>query len=195
MPNFDLRYIQIAEYNNNSGTTSYTNKTAIGDAMSVDIQMRYAEGRVYAESTLAEYMRKATGGSISIAEKYIPDAAQMIMYGSKEKTRTLSGSKTVKSLVSGSTNVAKYVGTSFYAPDMVDGVEKYTCCFVYRALFGAPNLTYRTMGDNIQFNTPTTTGEFLADHSSDKNLIEVAVCDTEADAKAWCDLVLGGTGT
>lgn len=192
MPSFDLRYIQIAEYNNNSGTVSYTNKTSIGDAMSVDIQMRYAEGRVYAESTLAEYMRKATGGSISIAEKYIPDAAQKIMYGSKEKTRTLSGSKTVKSLVSGSANVAKYVGTSFYAPDMVDGVEKYTCCFVYRALFGAPNLTYRTMGDNIQFNTPTTTGEFLADHSADKNLVEVAVIDSEEDAKAWCDLVLGG---
>ena len=53
-------------------------------------------------------------------------------------------------------------------------------------------MSYETKGQNIVFKTPTTTGEFLADDSTDELLIEVAICDTPQEAKAWCDLVLGG---
>lgn len=80
MPQFDLRGIKIAEYINTSGTISYDNAQSVGDAMNVNLDLRYAEGRLYAESTLAEYLRKATGGTISIGVKYIPEDAQKLMY-------------------------------------------------------------------------------------------------------------------
>ena len=153
MPQFDLRGIKVANYVNTNGTITYTSATSIGDAMNVNLELRFAEGRLYAESTLAEFMRNCTGGTIS-----------------KDKP--------------------KAVGVAFYAPDMVDGVKKFTCVKVARALFGNPSMTLQTAGENIVFNTPTTSGEFLADDSTNQEMLEVALCDTEADAIAWVTAVL-----
>lgn len=195
MPHFDLRNIKIAKYTNTSGTVSYSNKTSIGDAITADLQLKFAEGRLYAEGTLAEYMRKATGGTISIGEKYIPDAAQQLMFGMRSKTRTVGTgtTTTVSGLQYGANDVPQAVGVAFYAPDMIDGVEKYTCVFIPRVIFGPPSMSLSTMGENIAFSTPTCAGEFMPDHSTNKELIETATASTKTDAAAWVDLVLGGT--
>lgn len=198
MPQFDLRGIKIAKYVNTSGTISYTGAQSIGDAMNVNIEVRSAEGRLYAESTLAEYIRKIVGGTISIAVKYIPEAAQKVLFGAKENTRSItytpeggsSTSASVDSLVLGAKSDPSYVGVGFYAPDMVDGAKKYTCVKIARALFGPPGMTLQTAGENIQFSTPTTSGEFMADNSTAQNLIEVAVCDDENEAIAWVTAAL-----
>ena len=193
MPSFDLRGIKVAKYVNTGGTISYTDAQTMGDAMSVNLELRFAEGRLYAESTLAEYMRKAVGGTISIGVKYIPEAVQKILFGSKEKTRSISvdsGSVSVKSLITTGKSDGSYVGVAFYAPDRIDGAEKYTCVKIARAMFGMPSMSYQTAGENIQFNTPTTSGEFLADHSDAQDMLEIAICDTEAAAQAWCAAVL-----
>lgn len=189
MPSFDLRGIHVAKYINTNGVITYADPTVAGDAMNVNLSLRFAEGRLYAESSLAEYIRKATGGTISIGVKYIKDEAQKLMFGMAEKTRTVSG-KTVKGLSYGAKAKMAYVGVAFYAPDMIDGEEKFTCVKVARALFGPADMSYQTTGENIQFSTPTTTGEFLPDHSAGRDLFEVAVCDTEEDAVAWVTEVL-----
>ena len=198
MPQFDLRGIKIAKYVNTSGTISYTGAQSIGDAMNVNIEVRSAEGRLYAESTLAEYIRKIVGGTISIAVKYIPDAAQKVLFGAKENTRSItytpeSGSSTtesVGSLILSAKSEPAYVGVGFYAPDKVDGADKFTCVKIARALFGPPGMSLQTAGENITFATPTTSGEFMADNSTAQNIIEVAVCDDENEAIAWVTAAL-----
>ena len=65
MPQFDLRGIKAAKYNNNGGTITYTNKTDVGDAMTANLELRFAEGRLYAESALAEYLKEVTGWASS----------------------------------------------------------------------------------------------------------------------------------
>lgn len=199
MPQFDLRGMKVATYVNTSGTISYSNKQTIGDAMSCNLEMRFAEGRLYAESTLAEYMRKATGGTISVAVKYIPSAAQKVLFGSTDKSRSISyvptgttvtATANVTGLILGAKSLGSYVGFACYAPDMVDGALKYTCIKVAKCLFGPPAMSLQTAGENIQFNTPTTSGEFLADDSTGQAMLEVAVCDDENEAKAWVDAVL-----
>lgn len=193
MPQFDLRGIHCAKYNNNDGAITYTNVQEVGDAMTATLEMRFAEGRLYAESTLAEFMRKATGGTIALGVKYIKNAAQQLMFGSTSKTRSITSggsSQNVSSLVLGAKSTPAYVGVSFYAPDMIDGVEKYTCVFASKCLFGPPSMTLQTAGENIQFNTPTTSGEFLASDAASQDMLEVAVCETEAAAIAWCAAVL-----
>lgn len=194
MPSFDLKGIKVATYTNNNGTIAYSGATSLGDAMNVNLQLNFAEGRLYAESTLAEYMKKAIGGTISIATKYIPKSAQLMLFGNREKTRTFTcgtASVTASSIQTGGNDVPKDVGVAFYAPDKVDGATKYACVFITRALFGQPSYVYQTASDNITFNTPTITGEFLADHSANREMIEIGVCDTEEQAKAWVDSVLG----
>lgn len=199
MPQFDLRGMKVAKYVNTAGQISYTNVQSAGDAMTATLEMRFAEGRLYAESTLAEYMRKAVGGTISIGVKYIPQAAQLLLFGLKSKQRSVSytpaagGGATngnVTSIVTGAKSTGQYVGFACYAPDMIDGVEKYTCIFAKKCLFGQPSYNLQTAGENITFNTPTTSGEFLADDSSAKDMFEVAVCDDENEAIAWIAAVL-----
>lgn len=193
MPSFDLRNIHIAEYTREGKTVTYGTPESIGDAMNCNLELRFAEGRLYAESTLAEFVKKATGGSISIGVKYIPDSAQSLMYGAASTSRSV-GDKTVSGLRFGAKDQSKYVGVAFYAPDMIDSVEKYTCVFVAKAMFGPPSMSYQTKGESITFNTPTTSGEFLADDSNDQILIETAVCDTVDEAVAWCNAVFGVNG-
>ena len=193
MPAFDLRYLQVAEYKEKSaGATEFGDPVSMGAAMPVALSLRFAEGRIYAESTLAEYLKKATGGTATAGAKYIPIAAQKLMYGAYEKQRTVSSS-TVKSLTFGKKSTGKYVGWSFYMPDMIDGVEKFTAVFARKVLFGPPATNGQTMGDSIAFQTPTTTGEFLVEDLGD--LLEVATLDSEADAKAWCDEVFKTAAT
>ena len=199
MPQFDLRGIHVASYNNSEGTISYSNAQTVGDAMNVNLELRFAEGRLYAESSLAEYMRKCIGGTISIGVKYIPVNAQQMMFGSRSKTRSISytpadGSQAVTAqvngLVIGGKTMSKYVGVAMYAPDMVDGEEKFTVVKIARALFGPPSMQLQTAGETIVFNTPTTSGEFLQDNSVGQDLIEVATVDTEEAAIAWVSAVL-----
>lgn len=192
MPSFDLRNIKCAEYSESNDNVSYSNATVVGDAMSVDINLRFAEGRLYAESSLAEYLRKCTGGTVSMGVKYIKDAAQKMMFGAQEKSRTVSN-KNIKGLVYGSKNVHKAVGIAAFAPDMIDGVEKYTAFLIYRTVMSEPSINLRTMGENIQFATPTSSGEFMPRIAASKDFLEVAVLDTEAEAIAWVDLVLNAS--
>ena len=199
MPQFDLRHIYCAKYVNTAGTISYTSPQQIGDAMTANIEVRYAEGRLYAESTLAEYMRKAVGGTISIGVKYIKDSAQMLMFGKRSKSRSISYTPTGSTasttesftgLTLGGQDEGTYVGVAFYAPDMIDGVKKYTCVLIRKTLFGPPGMSLQTAGENIQFNTPVTSGEFLADDSSTQELMEVAVVPDENAAIAWVTAAL-----
>lgn len=188
MPSFDLRGIHIAKYENNKGKVSYSDVISAGDAMNVNLELKFAEGRLYAEGRLAEYMKLATGGTMSVAVKYIPRDAQILMYDAKEKKRTVN-SKAVTGLSYTTKDIANYVGCSFYAPDKIDGVTKYTCVCVSKVLFGPPSLVYQTKGDSITFNTPTTTGEFLGDDGDEQQLFETAIVDDAATAKAWCKAV------
>ena len=191
MPTFDLRYIQAAEYLYNPVTKAVTHgeKVKVGDAMSANLEVRRAEGRLYAEGGLAEFMAHITGGVISYGVKYVTDEAKKLLYGFVEHTRSIN-SKEVKSMRLTGKAQAKYVSTSFYAPDVIDGTNKYTCVYIARSLFAPPSYSFQTKGQNLTFNTPTTSGEFLKEQSEDEVFLEIAVCDTLEDAIAWCDAVL-----
>lgn len=200
MPEFDLRGIRCGKYVNTNGVISYTDVQKVGDAITATLEMRFAEGRLYAESSLAEYLKKAVGGTLSIGVKYIKNGARQLMFGERSNTRSItyvpSGTSTtttasVSSLIAGAKNQGSYVGVGFYAPDMIDGAEKYTCVKISKAMFGAPSRNLRTASENIQFNTPTTTGEFMADDSSNQDMLEVAVVDDENAALAWLSAAIG----
>lgn len=188
MPAIDLRGIHVAEYVNTNGTITYNTAKVLGDAMNVNLGLKFAEGRLYAESALAEYLRKCIGGTISIGVKYIKQDVMDLMFGMGTNSRTVSGSSVSSHTITKSC-APKNVGVSFYAPDIIDGATKYTCVFVKRALFGMPDMVYRTASENIEFQTPTVTGEFMADHSSNGTMLETVTVDTETEATAWCAAV------
>ena len=193
MPSFDLRYIQCAPYQCTDKNVTYGAKQKVGDAMSDDITLTFAEGRLYAEGKLSEFMKEVTGGTISMAVKDILKEAQKTMFGVKDKQRTIS-EKPVSGLVYSAKDTASYVGISFYCKDMVDNVAKFTCILIIKSLFGPPAMSKQTKGQNITFSTPTTTGEFLPSDADAQELFELATVDSEDEAIAWCDAVLQDYG-
>ena len=72
MASFDLRYIQCAPYQATEGEVSYGAKVKVGDAMNADINFTFAEGRLYAEGKLSEYIKELTGGTISMGSERHP---------------------------------------------------------------------------------------------------------------------------
>lgn len=186
MPAFDLRGFKVAKYNYNatSKKITYGEAMSMGDAMSANLELKFAEGRLYAESALAEYMKKVTGGTIQQQAKYIPDDTQELLFNAYKLKRTVSSAQ-VTSLAFGKASTGQYVGSVFYAPDMIDGTEKFTAIFVHKALFAPPSMVYQTLNESITFQTPTSVGEFLVDDNG--HLLEIATCATETDAIAWCD--------
>ena len=189
MPQIGLRGMKVAKYVNTNGTITYTNAQAVGDAISANLELTSAEGRLWAEDGLAEYVRKVTGGTISIGVKYIKTDAQKLMFGLTEKNRG-SGQTAKTSLLTTAKQEADYVGFACYTPDLIDGVEKYTCIFVHKAKFGQPAFVAQTANDSIAFQTPTSQGSFLPDDSADKAIMEAITVDTEAEATAWIGSVL-----
>ena len=200
MPQFNLLGMTAARYNNNNGVVTYGTPFKVGDAMTCNLELQFAEGRLYAEGSLAEILREASGGTISIGVKYIKSNAQQEMYGAVEKTRSVTytpkgGGAAVTSDVTSLAIVkdadGHYVGFACYAPDMIDRVKKYTCFFVACAKFSPPSYSLQTKGQNITFSTPTTSGEFVPDDAEDHVILDVAVCDDENQAKAWINTVYG----
>lgn len=189
MPEFDLRGMKVAKYSydREQKKISYGTPASMGDAMSANLELKFAEGRLYAESALAEYMKKVTGLTISQGVKFIPDETQKLLFKAYELSRQVGSNSpaTVKSIAYGKTSTGQYVGSGFYAPDMVDGEEKFTAIFVHKTLFGPPSKTLQTMGESITFQTPTTSGEALVDDAG--HLMEWHTFDTEAEAIAWID--------
>lgn len=193
MPTFDLRNIKIAQYAVSGSTVSYTGAQTVGDAMNVHLELRFAEARLYAEGKLAEYLREIIGGTISVGVKYIHVAEQKTLFGASDKSRTIGtgAGNTVAGLEFGADDEPHYVGLACYAPDQIDGLKKFTCIFVRKARFSPPTMTLQTKGQEITFQTPTTTGEMLPDETTGKVVLEVATADTEAKAKSWVDACLG----
>lgn len=194
MPQFGLRGMKVAKYVNTNGTISYTDLQEVGKPMQANIELRRAEGRLYGDDGLAEYMASATGGTISLGVTYIKDAAQKLMFGLTEQTRSVTpegGSATsVTGLAVSAKSEGVYVGVGFYCPALKDGEKVFWCCRICKAMFGPPSMSLQTKGENIVFNTPTTTGEMLMDDSDDGLIYESAYVESEAAAKAWVDAAL-----
>ena len=193
MPQFGLRGIKVAKYVNTEGVISYTNRQVVGKAMQANFELRRAEARLYAEDGLAEYMTSATGGTVSLGVAYIKDAAQKLMFGLIDKTRSITVEGTtseVTGLGVSAKNEGVYVGIGFYCPAMMDGEKKFWCCRISKALFGPPSMSLQTKGETIVFNTPTTTGEMLMDDSDEGLIYESAYVDGEDEAEAWVDAAL-----
>jgi phi13 family phage major tail protein len=196
MPTFGLRGAKVAKYNNENGAVTYDAPIGAGCAINVQLELTFAEARLYACDNLAEYLREALGGNITFEAKYFPQAAQQLMFGATVKSRTVSYqadgetvSKTITSIVDGADDSENYVGFAAYCPDMIDGAKKWTAFVVPKVKFSKPNSNYQTKSDSITFQTPTTTGAFAPDDTAGKVIREVAVCDSEAEAQAWCAAV------
>ena len=198
MPAFDLRYIRISEAELVSGHILYQAGISLGDAMTVNMELRFAEAKAWAESSISAALRWVISGTVSIGVDQFNRSTSELIQDMFSTARQLTPGELVREYgvrmhkSNNSTDHAN-VGLAFYAPDMVDGAEKFCCVFAPWVRLSPPTQGYQTLGENVTFSTPTLTGEIRPAPVAGHPLFETGLCDTEAQARQWVDTVLTGT--
>lgn len=195
MPLFGFSDVLVGKYNKGQSGVTYDTPIAAGCPIMAQLELTFAEGTLFCRNSLSEYLRMATGGNATLEVKYLPQNAQVAMYGAQTKTRNVEytpaggGAKQTKQVVSViavADEQGNYVGLAGYGPDQIDGEAKFTAFFVPKVRFSRPTFRIETTRDNITFQTATTTGRFLPDDTSGRVIQEVSVCDSAEEAAAWC---------
>lgn len=198
MPLYGFTGVYFAVYNNNNGVITYGTPFTPGCPILANINFQFAEGDLWCGDAMSVYRRKIVAGDITFEAKVLNADAQVSMYGATKKTRSLtynnasgqSVTKNVESVVYSDGDHAPYLGFAGFGPDAVDdSTDKYCAFFVAKSRFSPPNMALQTINSNITFKTPTTTGKFMRDDSTGRVIQEVAICDSEAEARAWCQAV------
>ena len=193
MPAFDLKYIKIgyAEPQGN-GTIKYRQAKLLGDAITVNMELRFAEARAWAESNIAAALRRVIGGTISIGVDQINEDAYASISDMFRSSRTpIPDEEAIIGHTVRMSSGAIAAGLGFYAPDMMDGVEKYCCVFAPWVQIYSPTQGFNTLGENVTFSTPTLTGEFMPAPLAGHPLFETGIADSEYRAISWIDKLLG----
>ena len=157
--------------------------------------LRANNSRILGWQRVREYLREATGGTITFEATFFTPEMQVLAFGATQKTREITYTndagaqvtENVSSVVYASDDDAPYVGFAVYSPDVINHEKKWSAIFVACAKFSPPNTTRQTRDNSIAFQTPTTTGRFLPDDTTGHVIQETAICDSELAAKAWCE--------
>ena len=196
MARIGLRGATLAKYNvDANGAVTYDPPISGGCARTADLQLQFAEAELWGCDGLREYLREAVGGSITFEATFFSQAMKTLAFGNKTRTREITYEddtgtevvKTVTSVADTSSDDAPYVGFAVYSPDIINHEKKWAAIFVPCVKFSSPNTTLRTRDNNINFQTPTTTGRFLPDDTDEHVIRDVAILDSEAEAQAWCE--------
>lgn len=193
---FGLRDILFGEYqyNDQTGAITYANQTVLGRGMTASFELRFAEGRLYSSGALSRFKKKLTGGSISLAVESMSLAVQASIFKadtSEVDIGTTGSAKKITGIGYGEATRGRYIGVATYIPaDDSDDTDAFICVFIRKSMFGPPSMSYQSENENIQWTTPTTTGEFITpDHKPGEKaplMMEIAEVDSETDALAWC---------
>lgn len=172
----------IAKLDESTTPPKYTDGFVCGKAMAVDIDPQYAENSLYGDNSTAEYDKEFTAANITLGTTTLPVEASSTMFG-----HTVDAEK--KTVTAKASDQSNYVGTGFYANEKVDGVPKAVAVWIYKAKYSEGKTSYKTKGNNIEYQTPSITGQAVALATGEWK--ETYTCDTEQEAIEWLETKAG----
>lgn len=164
----------VSKLDENAGTPKYTEGAACGKAIGIDITPQYAEGSLYGDDVQCEYDKEFKYADITLNTTTIPVAMQTVMFGH---------TATEENVKFNSNDQNDYVGTGFYVSEKIDGKRKYTAIWLYKVKFSEPSESYKTKGDNIEYQTPSITGRAMPLENGDWK--ETEIFETATQALEW----------
>lgn len=185
-----MAYIGLAKFTvAKLGTTgAYTEGFSCGHAMSMNIAPQYAEGSLFGDNMKVEYDKEFKYADITIETTSLPIKAHEVMFG---HTISEGSGSSNDSIAFKATDESGYVGVGVYVTEKVDGKKKYVACWMPKCKFSEGEDAFKTKGDNIEYQTPSISGQALA--SDDGTWKEVEVFGTEEAAIAWVNEKAGIT--
>ena len=170
---------------------TYSTGILLGKATKADITINTAEGKLYADDSLAEYDTKFQSGSVALGVDELTPAKKAALFG---YTVDSTSGKTV--LKKGASDTAPHGGFGYYKTKKIDGVKKYEVKWMYDVVFRETNDNAETVNENINFQTVEVTGEILPVIGlGNDDWCEEQVCDSEAAAITALHALANITGT
>ena len=166
----------VAKLTETGGSAAYAEAFTCGKAIQIDVNPQYAEGSLYADNTKAEYDKEFKYADVTLGTSTLPIEAHEIMFG-----HTVDDTKKAVTFKAG--DESQYVGFGFYVTEKVDGVKKYTASWLPKVKFSEGQDSFKTKGDNIEYQTPSITGQAIA--LDDGTWKEVEQFTTEKEASDW----------
>lgn len=164
----------IAKWNEDG---TYSDGFRCGKAVETNITPQYAEGSLFGDNTKAEYDKEFKYADITMGITSLPIEAHKVMFG-HEVVEEGSGTITFKA-----TDEAGHVGYGFYVTEKVNGKRRYVACWLPKCKFSEGADVYKTKGDNVEYQTPSVSGQAFALDDEVWKIIEI--CETKEAAIAW----------
>lgn len=170
---------------------TYGTGMVIAKATKADITINTAEGKLYADDSLAEYDSKFQSATIAAGVDDLTPNKKAALFG---YTLDTSGGNTV--LKKGASDTAPHGGFGYYKTKKIDNVRKYEVKWMYDVVFHETNDNAETANENVNFQTTEFTGEALPILGlGHDDWCEEQLCDTEQAAITALHTYANITGT
>ena len=142
-------------------------------------------GSLFADNKKSEYDKEFKYADVTLGTDTLPIQAHKVMFGHEVSEEGKSGT----SIKNRTTDSSNYVGLGIYMDEKVDGLRKYVAMWIYKVKFAEGQESFKTKGDNIEYQTPSIGGQAIG---IDDNLWkETMIYDTEKEAQDWIDEMAG----
>lgn len=189
-----LRYPVCAQLDTEADGQAITYKAGmiVGKAIAANLTLQRAQSKLYADDVAAEAENSLLGGTIEFTADDISDAVRAYMLSDVAKTEGSGSDTRTEYETTGDT--APYVGFGYMRVRRQGTSQTYEAVWYHKVMFSQDSENAKTKGEQIEWGTPTISGELLAvynDATGKPNLRRRATFDTEAAAKAWLNTKAG----
>lgn len=172
-----LRDLYYAVMQEQDGVEGYKKPKKMAEAMSADLSVNVAEGKLFADDALSEDVKKFTSGMIKLGIKDLIAAVVAELLGQK-----VDGNNVVWA---GGDDEPPYVAIGFRAKK-TGGQFKYV--WLLKCKFKVPSEKYQTEGESITFNTPEIEGTIML-NKDNRWKADIVAKETDEVAQTWFDAV------
>jgi hypothetical protein len=182
MASMGLKYMAWADIAGETTTAvpTYNAGLVLGKAVSVNSTVSNAEGELYADDMLAEYVSEFSSGELTAEVDNISLENQAKLYGATYADNEFTLSPT---------DSAPHGGVGGYQVLIVGGVRKYRAWFYPKVRASLPDWDGSTKGSSISFGTQPIKMKIMAPAYGPWYYVKEFT--TEAAAKAYIDTKLG----
>lgn len=175
----------IAKLDESAEKPKYTDGFTCGKAIGLDVNPQYAEGSLYADNTKAEYDKEFKYADVTLNTDTMPIRAHTVMFGHEVNGE----GETPVTIKTRTTDSPNYVGFGIYVNEKVNNVKKYVAMWIYKVKFAEGQESFKTKGDNIEYQTPSIAGQAIG--IADNLWKETKIFGTEKEACDWIDEMAG----
>lgn len=182
MASIGLKYMVWAKMASepDSALPTFNPGKVIGKAVSTQLTITRAEGELYADDMLAEYISEFASADLTAEVDNIDLADQAAMYGARYEGEEFQAAPE---------DTPPYAGIGGYQVLMVHGVRKYRAYIFPKTRAAIPDWTGTTKGSSISFGTQPISMKIMAPNYGPWYYLRDFT--TEAAAKAYVDSKLG----